>query len=300
MINQEKLWDELLNLLTQALTILSDKQEETHEATLLALWWKACGRPLSVVVAAQNKDLPDLVSGQENELRGLVAQRLSGTPLAYLTGRQYFMGFDLLSTSGTLIPRKETELLGESSLGLLRAMAVDQDNLVYIDVCTGAGNLPVALASRVSCVTGYAADISPDSVRLAQQNIDLFNLQERVKVREGDFLEPFESEAFYKKIDLLTCNPPYISSSKVTEMQNEISGHEPGLAFDGGPFGIKILRRLIGEAPKYLKPGGWLAFEVGLGPGKKTVERMKKKYDYRLVRPVLDENGDIRVILAQM
>jgi release factor glutamine methyltransferase len=137
-------------------------------------------------------------------------------------------------------------------------------------------------------------------VRLTQQNIDFFNLQVRVEVREGDFLQPFASERFFKKVDLLTCNPPYISTTKVTEMNSEISDHEPDLAFDGGPFGIKILRKLIKEAPDYLKSGGWLVFEVGLGQGEKMIQRMEKKYNYSLVRPVFDENENIRVIMAQM
>jgi len=299
-IRQQKLWHELLGLLGRNLVVLDDKREETDEATLQALWWKACGRPLSVVAVAQNRDLPDLTSEQESELRKLVAERLSGTPLAYLTGRQHFMGCELIATRGALIPRKETELLGRTSLGLLRDMAANENHLVYIDVCTGAGNLPVALVSQVPGVAGYASDLSADSVRLTQQNIDFFNLQGRIEVREGDFLQPFASERFFKKVDLLTCNPPYISTTKVTEMNSEISDHEPDLAFDGGPFGIKILRKLIKEAPGYLKSGGWLVFEVGLGQGEKMIQRMEKKYNYHLVRPVFDENENIRVIQAQM
>ncbi len=147
---------------------------------------------------------------------------------------------------------------------------------------------------------GYAADLSADAVRLAQQNIDLYNFGGRLTLRTGDLLAPFESEEFYGKVDCITCNPPYISSAKVTEMHGEISGHEPDLAFDGGPFGIAILQRLIREAPRYLKAGGWLAFEVGLGQGEKMIKRMEKKYAYRVARPVFDEHGNIRAILGQM
>jgi len=81
-------------------------------------------------------------------------------------------------------------------------------------------------------------------------------------------------------------------------MDQEISEHEPSLAFDGGSFGIKILHRLIKEAPMYMKKGGWLAFEVGLGQGNTLIKRMRKKYSYSQVVPVTDDNGDIRVILA--
>lgn len=300
MITQGNLWSELLTSLARDLVVLPDKLEETPEATLLALWWKVCGQPLSAIAASYNKKLPDISPEQENELRRLIARRLAGTPLAHLTGRQHFMNVELLASPDALVPRKETELLGGAALRLLLDMAKVTQSLMYIDVCTGAGNLPVALALQVPGMIVYAADISALAVRLAQQNIDLYNLTERVTVRAGDLLAPFDSEEFYHKVDLLTCNPPYISSGKVPAMHREISDHEPGLAFDGGPFGITILRRLIGEAPKFLKPGGWLAYEVGLGQGEQMIKHMEKKYHYRLVRPVIDAHGDIRAILGQM
>ncbi len=299
MIEQSELWQEQMLLLEQKLEVLPDKPEETPETTLAALWWKAAGTPVSVVKAAKMTDYPELQPDQQNVLQELVGARISGIPLAHLTDRQHFMGMDLLASADALVPRKETELLANAALELLENMAAEQDRLVYIDVCTGAGNLPVALVSRVAAAVGYASDLSVDAVKLAQRNVDLFELGSRITLRDGDLLAPFDSEEFYGKVDLLTCNPPYISSGKVPEMPDEISDHEPDLAFDGGPFGIAILRRLIAEAEKFLKPGGWLAFEVGLGQGEKMIQRMEKKYDYRVIRPVFDEHNDIRAIIAQ-
>ena len=100
-------------------------------------------------------------------------------------------------------------------------------------------------------------------------------------------------------VDLLTCNPPYISSGKVDAMDEEIANYEPRLAFDGGPFGIKILQRLIKEAPRFIKPGGWLAFEIGLGQGPAWVQRLEKTNKFNDVCPVKDRAGDIRAVLAQ-
>lgn len=264
---QNKLWQELLTRVVGELEILPDKPEETAETTLSALWWTACGKPLSAVAAQKQSNRPELSSDQEKELHQLVNDRSSGVPLAHLTGRQHFMGLELLADASVLVPRKETELLAGEALKLLQEMADEKDTLVYIDVCTGAGNLPLALVSHVSGVRAFAADLSVDAVRLAKKNVDFFDLGKYVEVLAGDLLAPFESEEFFGKVDLITCNPPYISTGKVAEMHSEISEHEPDLAFDGGPFGIAILRKLIGEAPGYLKPGGWLAFEVGLGQG---------------------------------
>ena len=85
------------------------------------------------------------------------------------------------------------------------------------------------------------------AVALAKRNVEHHDLGLRVDIREGDLLSPFDSQEFHGRVDLLSCNPPYISSTKVDSMNVEISSHEPRLAFDGGPFGIKILYRLNSE-----------------------------------------------------
>jgi release factor glutamine methyltransferase len=272
---QRAVWKELLLRLNEELETLPDKPEETPETTLQALWWAACGDPKSVQAACHLS--PGEISSEQRELlRDLIEQRLNGIPLAHITGRQHFMGLELLASPDALVPRKETELLGKAALGLLLKMSQKIDPVVFIDVCTGAGNLAVSLASSVSEATGYASDLSEEAVELAWQNINRFYLEGRVDARVGDLLSPFDSDEFYGKVDLITCNPPYISSAKLSEMPHEISDNEPRLAFDGGPFGVMILRRLIKEAPEYLKDGGWLAFEVGLGQGEKIIKQLGK------------------------
>jgi release factor glutamine methyltransferase len=223
-----------------------------------------------------------------------------GTPLAHITGRQQFMGIELLASAEALIPRKETEILGAAAVRLLQEMEKTSDRLRVMDVCTGAGNIAVAMALQCPCCTVVASDLSADAVSLARKNVDFLQLTDRVTLFEGDLFSPFESTEYYKSMDLLTCNPPYISTARVEEMEEEISEHEPSLAFDGGAFGIKILHRFIKEAPAYLIKGGWVAFEVGLGQGKTLVKRMEKKYPYTQVVPVTDDNGDVRVILARL
>ncbi|MDD1632780.1 MAG: hypothetical protein LUP91_11335, partial [Methylococcaceae bacterium] len=94
--------------------------------------------------------------------------------------------------------------------------------------------------------------------------------------------------------------PPYISSGKVGTLPNEIIGHEPSLAFDGGPFGVKILQRLLSEAPQYLRPGGWLAFEVGLGQGPALMDRMRRNSAYADLAAVVDAAGAVRAVVARL
>jgi len=107
-----------------------------------------------------------------------------------------------------------------------------------------------------------------------------------------------EEATFLGKCDFLSCNPPYISSQRVDTLPNEIIGFEPRLAFDGGALGVRILQRLLREAPGYLRKGGWLAFEVGLGQGPAVLKRLSASGQFSQQRGVADSHGNIRTVLA--
>lgn len=292
------LYRELLSKLADNFRALPDKPEETAESTLRALFSAAAGQPRSVILASA-LPLAELDEPGEKTLRTLVDQRLAGTPLAHITGRQHFMGLELLAGPEALVPRRETEILGNAALDLLRDVVRQRGTAIVVDVCTGSGNLAVSLASHEPAATVYAADISHDAVALARRNVAHLRLGERVKVLQGDLLGPFDTPSLLGKVDLLTCNPPYISSAKVTGMDDEIILHEPREAFDGGPFGVRILQRLIREAVRFLCPGGWLVFELGLGQGPPFIQRMQKEGRFRELRPVSDAEGQVRVIAAR-
>ena len=283
--------------LTTGLSLLPDKPEETSDNTLRALWHAAANTPVSVQKAGA-LPLPALDAGGVERLQTLIAQRVAGIPLAHLTGRQHFMGLELLVGKEALIPRLETELLGRAALDVLQSLATGRDELIVVDVCTGSGNLALALASHVPQARVFGADLSDEAVALAQRNARHLGLQERVEFRAGDLLAPFDEPAFHDRLALLVCNPPYISSKKVDNMPSEIIGHEPRLAFDGGPLGIRIVERLTREAPRFLRAGGFLIFEVGLGQGPALMRRLAANKSYLSLKSFADTAGEIRVILA--
>lgn len=292
-------WIERLETL-EALQTLPDKPEESPASTLRTLWLLAGGERVSSQ-AAETRPLRAL-SGQEAEaLDALIDQRLSGTPLAHLSQRQRFMGLEMLAGPDALIPRAETELLARGAIevlqGLLPGMAGRAP--LVIDVCSGCGNVAAAVAAAIPEAQVHAADLSPEAVAFARRNMAHLGLAERVSVHEGDLLAPFESEAFLGRVDLLTGNPPYISTGRLASMAGEIIGHEPTLAFDGGPLGIRILQRIIREAPRFLRPGGWLAFEMGLGQGPAVIQRMKSSGHYDTIEALTDADGDVRAVRAR-
>jgi release factor glutamine methyltransferase len=252
---------------------LPDKPDETCESTFHALISHA--------------------AGQEDVLRDLVDRRIEGEPLAYLIGKQTFMEIEMLAGPEALIPRKETEIVCRGALGKLSG------TVSILDVCCGSGNLGVALAARLPGATVNGSDISAEAVALANRNAKYLGLEGRVRFQTGDLFHCFECPEYLGQIDLIICNPPYISSSRVERMPREIAAFEPRAAFDGGPFGVKILTRLIREARKFLKPGGWLAFEVGLGQGNAMQKLLENSPSYCDIEVLPDASGETRALLAR-
>jgi release factor glutamine methyltransferase len=298
-MKQVEIWDKYLILLKNELKFLPDKPEETAESTLRALWFAAADNPKSAE-ASIKISLPVLNSDQLKKLKSLVSKRLNGIPLAHITERQQFMGVELLSGPAALVPRKETELLGYSALNHLIKLGKNTGReLTLIDVCTGAGNLAVSLGVLYPKMKIFAADLSTEAVELCMENVKFHNLEHRVNVRVSDVLDAFDSSDLYEKADMIICNPPYISSAKVTDMPEEISNFEPRLAFDGGSFGIKVLTKFTNDVPKYLKIGRWLGFEVGLGQGPAMQKRLNTNKHFANIETVTDSKGQIRALFAE-
>jgi len=297
-MRSDPLYGMLLDRLTASWAAQPDKPEETPESTLTALCFFAAGIPLSVQLAV--REAPPVLNEQARaNLALLVERRLAGTPLAHITGRQHFLGVELLAGPEALIPRIETELLGRTAQTIARSAAEAQGAVTVLDVCTGSGNVALAIASYERRARVFGADLSEDAVGCARKNAHHLHVEDRVEFRTSDLFAAFESDEFYGKMDLVSCNPPYISSTKVGSMDPEISDHEPRLAFDGGSLGITILTRLIREAPKFLKPGAHLCFEVGLGQGRSMEQRLSRERLFCGVRSHADAAGNIRALSAQ-
>lgn len=281
------------------LELLPDKPEETAENSLKALWAFAAGHPVSAA-AASLLEPKDLSTRQQNILRAAIEQRLGGVPLAHITQRQAFMGIELLASPAALIPRNETEILARLALKSIDEISKAVAEPLVIDVCTGSGNLALAILVNRPDVQIWGADLSEDAIALAAANAVHLGLQDKIQFLAGDLLAPFDNGDFHNKVDLVVCNPPYILSSNVPAMAPEISQHEPEMAFNGGPFGIKILDRIIKESARYLKPAGWLCLELGAGQGPFVEKRILKSGLYHNVDLARDPDEVVRALRAQL
>ena len=285
--------------LAAALRTLPDKPEETTISTARALWLLAAGERLSAA-GAGTATLPALDARRRQRFLDLVQQRLAGVPLAHLTQRQRFMGLEMVAGPEALIPRRETEIVGRAAAALAARIADEHGEALVVDVCTGSGNLAAAIASAEPRASVFASDLSDDAIALARRNVEYLGLEGQVTLRSGDLLAPFDTPDFHGRVHLIVCNPPYISSERVPDMPPEIARHEPRLAFDGGGLGVSILVRLIRDAPRLLRPGGCLAFEVGRGQGPSVLRRMARSGAYTTIDSLPDDDGEVRALVARV
>lgn len=203
-----------------------------------------------------NFDKP-LSREERDVLRGWVSRRGTGEPLQYITGEVEFRYITIKVRPGVLIPRPETEVLVSVALSLLS----DEGMFKIADICTGSGCIACSIASERTESFVYATDISADAIDLARLNVDALGLGERVKVIESD-LGAGIAESELGTFDLVVSNPPYIPTSVLQDIPEEVSAFEPRLALDGGEDGNAILCRLLPWVMQALKPGGAFAVEL--------------------------------------
>lgn len=296
---------ELLARVTEKLStsveFLVDKPEEDVDSTARALILFASGEPVSARLAS-SKSLPENLSEQQlKKLDSIVAERLAGKPLSYITGKQHFMGLELDIDPGAVIPRVETEILAHAAIDELKKIRANQaGTLKVVDVCTGSGNLVFAIAHHIDDCEVVGTDISEKAVAVANHNVSEQAADKAIRFRVSDILSAWVNGEEATPVDMIVCNPPYISSGKVGNMAKEISQFEPREAFDGGPFGVSILFRLIQESTQVLRPGGWLAMEVGVGQGPGIEKKLKTSGKFDNIRCFNDDNDVIRVVMGQL
>jgi release factor glutamine methyltransferase len=194
---------------------------------------------------------------QSAEFQQRVDRRAAGEPLQYITGIQEFFGLSFAVNHDALIPRPETELLIETSLGLIVGAAAEP---LICDVGTGTGCISIVLLHERPRARAVAIDLSPSAVRLAKKNAVTHSVSERLSLVVADSFSAFDTEP---RFDLIVSNPPYIADPAWKDLQREVRDHEPRVALTSGADGLDMIRRLIADAPAFLVKGGHFVFEIG-------------------------------------
>lgn len=217
-----------------------------------------------------------------------------------LTGeRRYrFLDLDLVLQGSVLAPRAETELLAIQAIGLLRQ--IETRDLLVIDMCCGSGNVGLAIAHALPSARILSADLTEDTVETARANAKRLGLSDRVTVFQGDLFGALAAANAEGKAIMIVCNPPYISTARLEGESAHLLESEPREAFDGGPYGISIQQRLVREAPAYLKPGGLLLFEFGVGQERQAQSLLTRSRVFECLDFPTDEDGRPRVAVARI
>lgn len=222
-------------------------------------------------------------------LRELVKRRGSGEPLQHLLGTVEFCGRTFRCDKRALVPRPETEQLVELLISHFKSEIAHSR---IIDVGTGSGVIALTLAAEFLKAEVVGADISEDALLLARENAGRLGLAERVRFVRSNLLENVEPD-----FGLIVANLPYISTEDRQNLSREVL-HDPEVALFAGTCGDELMRQLIAQAPLWLRPGGMLAMEIGIGQNETLTAALVEK-NYRDIWTEKDYSGVIRFLFAK-
>jgi release factor glutamine methyltransferase len=223
-------------------------------------------------------------------LRERVRRRAAGEPLQHLIGNWDFWGRRFKTDGRALVPRPETETLAE--IVLAAVSAADSKGKVLADVGTGTGVLAITFALEQPELRVLAFELSEDALSLAAENVATHAVVDRVSLIHSDLLA-----AARCPIDFLVANLPYIPTGTLTQLSPEVR-HDPALALDGGPDGLKLVKRLLVEAPSMLQPDASIFLEVGHDQAD-TVAALCTEQKYRDISIKNDYQGVRRFVCAR-
>jgi release factor glutamine methyltransferase len=232
-----------------------------------------------VAAEEEARELAAASGGDAERLEALVTRRLTGVPLAWITGSTTFCGVELLVHPGVYVPRWHTEALA------LRAASRLPPDGVAVDLCTGCGAIASVLSARRPAARVVAGDVDERAVACARAN--------GVEAYRGDLFAPLPE----LPADVVAGVVPYVPAPDLPLLQRDTLTFETPLAYDGGPDGMAILRRAVAGAARVLRPGGALLLELG-GAQADALAGDLAAHGFTDVAPVLDDEGDLRGIEA--
>jgi release factor glutamine methyltransferase len=222
-------------------------------------------------------------AGDPRVLDELVGRRVTGEPVAWLTGSITFCDVELSIAPGTYVPRWQTEALAR------RAAALLPRGGTAVDLCTGAGAIAAVLAAADPAARVLATEVDPGAARCARDN--------GVEVLEGSLDEPLPPE-LGGHVDVLTAVVPYVPTGALRLLPRDVQAFEPRLALDGGADGTDLLAEVARRSVRWLRRGGWVLLELG-GEQAEPVGRLLRAGGFNAIEVMADEDGDPRAICAQ-
>jgi release factor glutamine methyltransferase len=235
---------------------------------------------------AAEEEARELVNAAESaeSLDEMVARRISGEPIAWITGRTTFCDLELRIDAGVFVPRWQSEAMARTAAGLLPAHGI------AVDLCTGAGSIAVVLAAAHPHATVLGTELDPLAAACARRN--------GVRVWEGDLFEPLPL-GIRGSVDVLTAVAPYVPRDALHLLPRDVAQFEPNLALDGGPDGLDVVRRIVSEGIDWVRPGSSVLLEVGSDQCA-PVAALLERAGCLAPKVIEDPDGDPRGVWARM
>lgn len=222
------------------------------------------------------------------QIKNAIALRLKHIPIGYIFGKTNFFGYDLKVTPDVLIPRVDTEILVER---VCKDIKMQNKETSVLDIGTGSGAIAIVVSKETNAKV-VAVDISSKAIGIAKQNA----------ISNSANIEFIESDLFQnlggRKFDIIVSNPPYIESSVIETLDEEVKSNEPKLALDGGADGLDYYREIIKQTSRYLTKHGRLYFEIGYNQAEAVSKLMEK--DFKNIEVLKDYEGNDRVVLGEL
>ncbi|MFZ4857032.1 MAG: peptide chain release factor N(5)-glutamine methyltransferase [Desulfuromonadaceae bacterium] len=222
------------------------------------------------------------------EYRAKVARRAKREPLQHILGSQEFCGLEYEVTADVLVPRYDTEVL------VSEAFARHPSAAAILDIGTGSGCIAISLQKLFTKAAVTATDISGAALVVARRNAEKHRVA--IEFLAGSLFVPVSGRRF----DLIVSNPPYIPSTDIEALEQEVRDYDPRAALDGGGDGLDIYRELIPAAADYLHPGGWLLVEIGVGQADDVEQMLRATRCFNEPHASCDPAGITRVVGAEI
>lgn len=237
-----------------------------------------------------------------------IARHAKYEPVAYILGNTEFMSLEFFVNKSVLIPRPDTETLVEEAIKYINGARIKKPRI--LDIGTGSGVIAVSLAKYIKYSDITAVDTSAHALRVALKNAKLNGVGAglvpahcdweadaslQIKFVRSNLFKTFKNKNV--KFDIIVSNPPYVTKGELEKLSLFIRKHEPVTALDGGKDGLEIIKKIIRQAPDYLKKDGILALEVGYKQAKK-VEKLMEETGFRNIAVIKDLAGIDRVVVG--
>jgi release factor glutamine methyltransferase len=233
---------------------------------------------------AEAGELLARAAGDGELLESLVGRRLTGEPLAWITGSVAFCGLEIGVDPGVYVPRRQSETLARRAVERLPASGT------AIDLCTGSGAIAKVLSIGHPGARVVASELDERAVARAAAN--------GVEVFHGDLFAPLPS-TLAGLVDVVVGVVPYVPTSELPLLQRDTFAFESRRSYDGGRDGTEILRRVLTESPRFLHHGGALLLEVG-GAQHEALAGDLARRGFVDVTVLVDGDGDVRGIEATL